>query len=167
VTRKAEGRRKEGRSSGDIVGSETGNDASIVRAEERREDEERNGKIGERHGQPVRLRPAFSTYSSSSSSPLPGPRGHMRAPPPLDIFKAKDIPAHPQYTAWTAAMYVLRRASTRERRMGARIMQLSADSLRGVAQRELALSRARRLMITVRSSERAWPSRATLSSVLV
>lgn len=80
-----------------------------------------------------------------------------------DMLKAKDTHAHPQHTreyataAGAVLVHILMRGNeVREQRIRSRIMQLSVDSLRGVAQRKLALSRARRLMITVvRPTDRA------------
>lgn len=67
---------------------------------------------------------------------------------------------HPRIYATAAGavlVHILMRGNeVREQRIRSRIMQLSVDSLRGVAQRKLALSRARRLMITVvRPTDRA------------
>lgn len=69
-------------------------------------------------------------------------RGRMRA----DMLKAKDTRAHPRHTRGYAAtavlVYILMRGNDvckKDQRIRLCIMQLCADSLRGIAQRKTAI----------------------------
>lgn len=118
---------------------------------------EAEGKIGERHGRPVRRGPHFLGAGCYSSLPSVASRSHEGR-----YAQGQGHPCppttHPRIRGGGAVLvHILMRGNeVREQRIRSRIMQLSVDSLRGIAQRKLALSRARRLMITVvRSTDRA------------